>query len=176
MTEYIALDLEMTGLDPKTDRIIEIGASHCKDGQEVRSYSTLINPQMSLSEHVTELTGITQDMVSGCADGRQPVPTIDEALPAFLEWMGNLPILGHNIRFDYSFLVYAAGQQKLPCRQIVRDRGDAGYSGGIQDQYKKRGQDLRGKDQYQMLEKQTFKGCFSCEPHIGKKLVVPGLH
>ncbi len=98
---YTALDLETTGLDPKTDRILEIGAVFVENGREAGSFSRLVNPRREITEKVTELTGITGQMVENC-------PDISQILPEFLELCGDSPILGHNILFDFRFLKRAA--------------------------------------------------------------------
>lgn len=98
---YTALDLETTGLDPKTDRILEIGAVRVEDGRETDRFSQLVNPRREITEKITELTGITGEMVEEC-------PDISAVLPEFLEFCGDGPILGHNILFDFRFLKRAA--------------------------------------------------------------------
>ena len=61
---YVVLDLEMTGLNPKKDRIIEIGAARIKQGMVVEEYETFVNPGIKIPDKVTQITGITDDMVS----------------------------------------------------------------------------------------------------------------
>jgi DNA polymerase-3 subunit alpha (Gram-positive type) len=101
---YIALDLETTGLDPKTERIIEIGAIRVEDGRETAQFHTMVNPHRVLEERIVELTGITDDMV-------KDAPDIVDILPELLEFCGELPLLGHHVIFDYSFLKRAAVNQ-----------------------------------------------------------------
>ncbi len=98
---YIALDTETTGLNPKQDRIIEIGAARVLDGMETECFQTLVNPRRLLDLRVSELTGITDGMLADA-------PDMDEVLDRFLEFAGDLPVLGHNILFDFSFLKRAA--------------------------------------------------------------------
>lgn len=97
MNEYIALDLETTGLDAKKDKIIEIGAVWVADGKIKGTWEKFINPGRQLEERVTKLTGITNDML-------QDAKAIDEILEDFLQFTGDLPLVGHNILFDYSFM------------------------------------------------------------------------
>jgi len=97
----VALDLETTGLNPSKDRIIEIGMAKINDGQVTAKYQTLVNPVCTISERVRELTGIDNSMV---ADS----PVINDIIGDILDFIGDLPILGHNIIFDYSFLKKAA--------------------------------------------------------------------
>jgi len=93
----VALDLETTGLNPKTDRILEIGAVKMIDGKVTDTYSVFVNGGTKISEFITNLTGITDEM------RRSGLPT-REAMEGFLEFCGDADILGHNILFDYSFL------------------------------------------------------------------------
>ena len=94
---YIALDLETTGLSPEQDRILEIGAVKVQDGQVRETYETLLNPGISISPRIQELTGITDEMAAGGKDTRA-------AVEGLVEFCGELPLLGHNILFDYSFV------------------------------------------------------------------------
>lgn len=103
---YVAIDLEMTGLAAKTDRILEIGAVKVVDHQVVDTFQTFVNPHRMLSQTVTELTGITQEMVADAPDDL-------EAFGRLLDFSGELPLVGHNIIFDYSFLKQCAANHKL---------------------------------------------------------------
>lgn len=98
---YIAVDLETTGLDPKRDKIIEIGAIRIENGIEMAQYHTMVNPRRQLQEHTTGLTGIAGEMVENA-------PDIGDIIGEVLDFCGELPLLGHNILFDYSFLKRAA--------------------------------------------------------------------
>lgn len=95
--DYVALDIETTGYDPRWDDIIEIGAIRVRDGQPVDRYEQLVNPGRKLPAIITEITGITDDMLTG-------QPRLDEILPGFLDWVGDGPILGRNVNFDINFL------------------------------------------------------------------------
>lgn len=106
ITEYIALDLETTGLDPKKNKIIEIAAVHVKDGAVIERFQTLLNPGWRLPEQITELTGITDEELLDA-------PVIGEKLGEFLELIQDRVIVGHSIMFDYSFLKRAAVNQGL---------------------------------------------------------------
>jgi len=98
MKGIIAIDVETTGISPEKERIIEIGAFRPETGDV---FKTLINPGRPLPERITELTGITDEMLSGA-------PEEPEAIWAWLEFMGDdVILLGHNICFDHSFLVQA---------------------------------------------------------------------
>ena len=95
--EYIVLDLEMTGLSPKTDYIIEIGAVKIKNNKIIDKFETLVNPECKIPERVVELTGITDEMV---LNGMNK----DEAIEKILRFIDGSILVGQNINFDYSFL------------------------------------------------------------------------
>lgn len=94
---YIALDLETTGLNPSSDRILEIGAVKVVEGQVCETYETLVKPGVRISERIEELTGITETMAAGGKETRTAVGEL-------VEFCEDLPLLGHNILFDYSFV------------------------------------------------------------------------
>ncbi|MDD4368094.1 MAG: PolC-type DNA polymerase III [Oscillospiraceae bacterium] len=101
---FVALDLETTGLDPHDEHIIEIGAVRfCRNEQgrfvEADRFSCLINPGCSLSPKIVQLTGLT-DM--DLLQGKAIFPTLQE----LSDWLGNDPIVGHNVLFDLGFLRY----------------------------------------------------------------------
>lgn len=101
INSYIALDTETTGVNPASDKIIEIGMAKVIDGKIVEEYSTLIDPKIHISERITELTGIKDEDVQG-------KPVIADIIREIIEFTEDLPILGHNIIFDYSFIKKAA--------------------------------------------------------------------
>lgn len=103
---YTALDLEMTGLDVKTDRIIEIGAIRVENGAVTGTFSTLVSPGRKLDPRVEELTNITDRML-------EKAPAIQEVLERLSSFTEGLPLLGHNIAFDYRFLKQAAADQGM---------------------------------------------------------------
>ena len=97
MPSIVALDLETTGLDPNKDKIIEIGAVRFNNRRIEDEWSTLVNPQRSIPEFITKLTGINNAMA-------RTAPTIHEVRPDLEHYGEELLILGHNVRFDLSFL------------------------------------------------------------------------
>ncbi|MBQ2803721.1 MAG: 3'-5' exonuclease [Lachnospiraceae bacterium] len=103
---YISIDLETTGLNPKQDKIIEIGAIKVVEGSRVDTFSTLVNPGCGLKERIVELTGIRDEDL-------KDAPYIEEVLPDLFEFLGDDILLGHSILFDYSFLKKAAVDRKL---------------------------------------------------------------
>ncbi len=94
---YVVFDLETTGLDPKCEKITEIGAVRIENGVTAKTFSALINPDKPIPENITELTGISDEMVKNS-------PKIDEVLPKFLEFCGDAIAVAHNARFDCSFI------------------------------------------------------------------------
>ena len=104
---FCVLDLETTGGSPAECGITEIGALRFKGGDQIGTFQTLVNPGAPIPPFITIMTGITQAMVI-------EAPPIDEALPAFLEFLGNAVIVGHNVRFDMSFLNAASEQLGYP--------------------------------------------------------------
>ena len=95
--EYTVLDLETTGLSPDYDDIIEVGAIKVSDGKIVDTFQSLINPGYKIDSFITELTGITNDMLSAA-------PSIDTVLPIVDKFVGDSIIVGHNVNFDVNFL------------------------------------------------------------------------
>lgn len=105
INSYVCIDLETTGLNPKMDKIIEIGAVKVKEGAITDTFSTFVNPGRSLEDRVSELTGITS------AD-LENAPYIEDILPKLEVFLEDLPLLGHRILFDYSFLKKAMVNSK----------------------------------------------------------------
>lgn len=101
LDRYVCVDLETTGLNVKTEKIIEIGAVRVECGQIVEEFQAFVNPRKQLEERIVDLTGITDSMVEGAKD-------IGTVFPEFLEFSGDLCLVGHNVAFDYSFLKKAA--------------------------------------------------------------------
>ena len=94
---YIALDIETTGLSPERDAITEIGVVKFRQDRVLAEWSSLVNPFRSLSYKIQQLTGITQSDV----DGAPPLHSLVSSLQDFVR---DLPIIGHNVAFDLSFL------------------------------------------------------------------------
>ncbi len=97
LTDYLTVDLEMTGLNPKTDRILEIGAVKVSGKQIKGTFSRLICPDRKLDGEIVALTGITDEMA---ARG----DSLDDAVTSFLEFAGDLVWVGHNVMYDYKFI------------------------------------------------------------------------
>jgi len=111
---FVVLDLETTGATAATCEITEVGAVKYRGGELVGTFQTLVNPGAPIPPTITVMTGITQAMVVDA-------PAVPEALASLLEFIGPAVIVGHNIRFDMSFLNAAArrlGYGKLPNRTV----------------------------------------------------------
>ena len=104
---FCVLDLETTGGSPRDCAITEIGAVKYQGGDLLGTFQTLVDPGLPIPPMITVLTGITEAMVV-------EAPDIASALPTFLEFIGNAVIVGHNIRFDMSFLNAAAALHGYP--------------------------------------------------------------
>jgi len=104
---FCVLDLETTGGSPRDCAITEIGAVKYQGGDLLGTFQTLVDPGLPIPALITVLTGITEAMVV-------EAPDIANALPTFLEFIGNAVIVGHNIRFDMSFLNAAAALLGYP--------------------------------------------------------------
>lgn len=98
MVSYVALDLETTGFSPYNNEIIQIGAWKIKDEVVVDKFNTYVKPIQYIPREIQALTKITPEMISS-------YPSIDEILPEFFEFCEDLPFLGHNLQFDYKFLL-----------------------------------------------------------------------
>ena len=95
--EYVAFDLETTGLSSQHDEIIEIGAVILKEGREVDRFQSFVDPGRLLTQKIVDLTGITDEMLKGA-------PGIGEVLPRFLAFCGDRPLVAHNADFDVGFV------------------------------------------------------------------------
>jgi DNA polymerase-3 subunit alpha (Gram-positive type) len=114
MKTFTAIDIETTGLDPVKDTIIEIGAARYIDGILVDTFVALINPRIRLPRRITEITGITDDMLAGQR-------TFEDVLPEFLDYIKDDVLIGHNVKFDFSFLKVHAARLKRPFEHRVID-------------------------------------------------------
>lgn len=95
--DYTVIDFETTGLDPKIDEIIEIGAIRVRNGEIEEKFTSLVKPKKKLTPQITALTGITNDMLKNA-------PKIKQIFPEFIKFIGNDVLVAHNAPFDISFL------------------------------------------------------------------------
>ena len=94
---YTAFDTETTGLNAKYEKVIEIGAVKFDKNGIIDTYSVLINPEKTLSYNITQITGITNEMVCNC-------PTFSEIAPSFLNFINETKLIAHNANFDIGFI------------------------------------------------------------------------
>lgn len=123
---FVVVDLETTGTSAATCAITEVGAVKLKGGQCLGRFQTLVNPGVAIPPQITYLTGITDSMVG-------PAPRIEPVLSSLIEFMVDAVVVGHNVRFDVSFLDAARIRAGLPkmgnpivdtcslARRLVRD-------------------------------------------------------
>lgn len=105
--EYVAFDLETTGLSSLHDTIIEIGAAIMKGNEVLSTFQTFVDPHRPLQPKIVDLTGINDPMLAG-------QPDISEAMPKFLEYVGSRPLCAHNADFDIGFVTAACEKLGLP--------------------------------------------------------------
>ena len=106
LKSYVCFDLETTGLDPLYNEIIEIGALKVRDGKVAERFMEFIHPQEEISPMITNLTGITNEMVANARPA-------DAVISDFLEFCEDDVLIGHNVGFDYSFMKSGASNLGL---------------------------------------------------------------
>ena len=98
---YVVFDLETTGLHASEgDSIIEIGAVKMQNGKIIERFDEFINPGHLISEEIIKITGITNEMLEDKPDEKT-------VLERFMNWVGDLPMVAHNVKFDMSFIKMA---------------------------------------------------------------------
>ncbi len=96
-TEFVVFDLETTGAKAPPCRITEIGAYRVKNGEVTEEFQTLVNPEMPIPRFITDLTGISDEMVAGA-------PVFADIADDFLNFIGDSILVAHNSGFDMRFL------------------------------------------------------------------------
>ncbi|MCR5431742.1 MAG: topoisomerase DNA-binding C4 zinc finger domain-containing protein [Lachnospiraceae bacterium] len=98
VADYVIFDLETTGVSYVTDQVIEISAIKVKNGTPVDEFTTLVNPMRHIPKDASDVNGITDDMV-------MDAPIFEVALKQFLDFVGDMVLVGHNIcGFDMKFI------------------------------------------------------------------------
>ena len=113
-TEYCVLDIETTGVSFRTEKITEIAVVKIKNGEKIAEFSTFVNPEIPIPEHIVKITNITDEMV-------KDAETIDKVMPKFLEFVGNDVLVAHNAGFDIGFLRYNAGNLGMKLENVYID-------------------------------------------------------
>lgn len=106
--QFVCIDCETTGLDPKQDRIIEVAAMRFSASEVFDQYESLVNPQCVIPETSIAIHHITPEMVAD-------KPTIDTILPHLLQFIGKSVIVGHGVGFDVDVIATAAERAGIPC-------------------------------------------------------------
>ena len=111
---FVVFDLETTGFSPTRNRIIEIGAVKVEKGKITDRFSTFVNPEVAIPPRITDVTSITDDMVSDA-------PKIESVLPEFLDFCEGCVLVAHNAGFDYSFICKKGAEQGRDIHYTVVD-------------------------------------------------------
>lgn len=112
-TGYVVIDVETTGLDSEKDEILELGAVRIIDHEIAERFSALIRTKESIPEEITALTGITEELVQ--AEGEELGPALEQ----FWAFVGQSPMVGHNLRFDRAFLGRASAAAGIPVPSVA---------------------------------------------------------
>ncbi len=113
-TEFVAFDIETTGLNAMNDRMTEIGAVIFSGSEIKEVFNTFVDPQMHIPTEVTELTGIRDSDVAGA-------PLEDEAMRMFIAFAGDRPIIAHNAHFDVGFMSAASRRHGIKFSPVFLD-------------------------------------------------------
>ena len=105
--DYVVFDLETTGFNPEVCEIIEIGALKYRNNELVEELDILVKPKALIPDKITEITGIDDEMVKNAV-------TIEEAMPKFISFIEDLPLVAHNSSFDLSFIEEFIKRLELP--------------------------------------------------------------
>ena len=112
--EFVAFDIETTGLNAMNDRMTEIGAVLFSGGNVIKEFNTFVDPKMHIPPDITKLTGIRDSDVAGAPDEKT-------AMEMFMDFVGDRPIIAHNAHFDVGFMTAAANRQGLRFAPVFMD-------------------------------------------------------
>lgn len=113
LDKYVVIDLEMTGLSPKKDKIIEVAAVKVVNGRITDAYEQLVNPNIEISDKITEITGISNEMTKNAQ-------YIENIMQEILQFIAGMTLIGHNLPFDFSFIMqnaFRCGYEKEASRE-----------------------------------------------------------
>lgn len=110
--DFVIVDLETTGFSPRDDEIIEIACVRVRDFKVVDTFTTLVKPKYDLDLFITDLTGITEEMLENA-------PEIETVLPKALDFIGNDIVVGWNVRFDINFIY--VNSEKILNKEFTND-------------------------------------------------------
>jgi DNA polymerase-3 subunit epsilon len=118
MIDFVAFDLETTGIQPLEDGIVEIGAVKFIDGLPQKDFCTLVNPGMPIPDDAYKVHGISNEEVRN-------QPRIQDVMGPFTDYCGGLPLVAHNAKFDFKFLETAVKRErcKAPSGQVLDTYG-----------------------------------------------------
>lgn len=94
---FVAIDVETTGLSPTTNELIEVSAIKYEGQKKIDTFTSLIKPKVRIPYYITNITGITNEMVENS-------PAVEEIMPNLINFIGENPIVAHNANFDYKFI------------------------------------------------------------------------
>lgn len=94
---FVAIDVETTGLSPIANELIEVSAIKYNGAEKLDTFTTLIKPKVKIPYYITNITGITNEMV-------EDSPYVEEIMPDLVKFIGSSPIVAHNANFDYKFI------------------------------------------------------------------------
>lgn len=112
---FVVFDVETTGLSPRKDKLIEIGAVKICNGKIIERFNELINPEIAIPIKITSITHITNEMVKNCQSD-------EVVVKKFLKFVSDCPVVAHNAKFDVSFIKVACFKYRLgPFKNDVID-------------------------------------------------------
>ena len=111
---FVVFDVETTGLDAETCEIIEIGAVKVSGGRIIEKFQTLVKPKKPISILITDITGITNEMVANA-------PTIEGVIKDFYLFTKNTILAGYNVGFDIKFIQTAGREFGIKFQNEVQD-------------------------------------------------------